>query len=61
MRICKNKNGFSYLLVCVITLFVAMLIAVGLSYADVIRSCFRRCFPRRTPSMAEVCRFRCIF
>lgn len=35
MRICKNKNGFSYLLVCVITLFVAMLIVVGLSYADV--------------------------
>lgn len=35
MRICKNKNGFSYLLVCVITLFAAMLIVAGLSYADV--------------------------
>ena len=34
MKICKNKNGFSYLLVCVITLFVAMLIVAGLSYAD---------------------------
>ncbi|CDE06526.1 unknown [Anaerotruncus sp. CAG:390] len=31
MKICKNKNGFSYLLVCVITLFVAMLIVAGLS------------------------------
>lgn len=36
MRICKNKNGFSYILICVILQFTVMLLLAGLEYAAVV-------------------------
>ena len=32
MKALKNKNGFSYIFICVITIFVAMVIFAGLQY-----------------------------
>lgn len=36
MRICKNKNGFSYILICVILQFTVMLLLAGLEYVAVV-------------------------
>lgn len=36
MKICKNKNGFSYILICVILQFAVMLLLAGLEYAAVV-------------------------
>lgn len=33
-KVLRNNSGFSYIFICVITLFAAMLIVAGLSYTD---------------------------
>lgn len=35
-KVLRNNSGFSYILICVITLFVAMLLLAGLEYAAVV-------------------------